>query len=491
MKTAVVAVLDVGKTNKKVNLFDRSFALVASERTAVETTERDGLEVERADELLSWLRGTLKGFSHRYDIRAISITTHGATYALLDDSGKLAFPVISYTTDKGPEFEEEFYAKYGSRHDLQRATGTLDLGFANLSKSMYYLRTRLPEVWARCRRAVFYPQYLGYELTGKIGMEPTYLGNHNYLWDMARNTWSSVAKDLGADALFPSTTSAPWDALGTVRPDIADECGLPRDCRVTLGIHDSNANFLPYLAQGRPHDMLNSTGTWCVAMCLADKPALTDDEIAVRIFFNLDALGRPVKTAVFPGGMEYEVYGGFTSVKDDGDLETVARVLREQKLFVIPGVLPTATIFPGVEGKVVQGDRAWLLKDLRNDAGQPMTALGPDYCAALNISLALQSSEILRRAGARAGTTVYIEGGFTRNRPYCELLPALLQGASVSLTNMQEGTSFGAALCAWMMLEGRKLEEIGREFTIESHPIAPRQFPDLEAYARRFFSLVR
>ena len=302
MKPTAVAVLDVGKTNKKLRIYDRIFEVLHEARTTIETGDYNGVETDGADELLAWFRSALAECADRFDIRTIAITTHGATCALLDGDGKLAHPVISYTAPCGAAVQEEFYEVYGDRRSLHKETSSADFGFANIAKVLFYVKTRLPEVWEQVRHVLFYDSYLGYELTGELGSESTYLGNHSYLWRYKEGAWSSAARALGADKLFPERLSNSWESLGTVKPEIARECGIPADCPVTCGIHDSNANYLPYLAKGHRDFILNSTGTWCVAMKQASAPELSDAEIDAKLFFNMDATGQPVLTALFPGG---------------------------------------------------------------------------------------------------------------------------------------------------------------------------------------------
>ena len=55
---------------------------------------------------------------------------------------------------------------------------------------------------------------------------------------------------------------------------------------------------------------------------------------------------------------------------------------------------------------------------------------------------------------------------------------------TIALTNMTEGTSFGAALTAWMLADKKSVDEIGREFTIETSPFAPGITGDLDAYVK-------
>ena len=446
--------------------------------------------MEATEELLAWFRQALKRFAAEFDVRAIAVTAHGATCSLLGEDGTLAYPVVSYTSEKGAEIQDAFYEAFGPRENLHRETCTPDLGFANVSKALFYIKTRLPEVWARCRQALFYDSYLSYELTGRAGMEHTYLGNHTYLWDFHERTWSTVARDLGVDRMFPEGVAKTWECLGPVKPEIAAECGVSNDCLVTHGIHDSNANLVPYLAKGNKNFILNSTGTWCVCMRQSETPDLTDAEMAAKVFYNLDVFGNPLKTSIFPAGMEYDAFRGFTEAKDEGDREAAQRVIAGRSLFVVPGVLPDACPFPQAQTGVVHGERVHSLAELEADERKPMTGLGQDYFAALDFSLALATRQALTRCGAGEGTTVFVEGGFSNNRSYCELLAALCPQCTVALTNMKEGTSFGAAITAWMAAEDAELEAVGERFAIETTPVPARDFGDIDAYTAAFEKLV-
>lgn len=490
MKTPAVAVLDVGKTNKKVRLYDRKFQVLAEERTSIEPYFVDDLEVENTDTLIEWFCVALKKLSAHYDIRSIAVSAHGATCAVLDEHKQLVHPVLSYTASKGEEILDEFFATFGDRIRLHRETCSPDLGFANVGKHLFYLKARKPEAWKKARFALFYPGFIGFALTGKLGMETTYLGNHTYLWNFKEWKWSSVAKTLHVDHMFPAQLSSPWELLGHLRPEIASACEMNASCKVTQGIHDSNANFLPYLAQGYSNFLLNSTGTWCVLMRQADQPDLTDEEIEAKVFFNLDALGKPVRTCIFPAGMEYDTFRGFTKERDRNDTEAVRKVIAERKLFVIPGVLSGAKPFPNATPRVVNGETEYPLQTLQAQDDRPMTPLDQDYYAALNISLAFATRRMLRLCGVKEGTKVFVEGGFANNVPYCEVLATICPEIEVLLTNVKEGTSFGAALTGWMLHEGLSLSRIGKEFKIETSRVVSRDFGDIASYYDAFEKLV-
>ncbi len=490
MKPRAVAVLDVGKTNKKVAVYDRRLALVFESKRIVATRDHQGIEVENTPELLEWLRGALTAAAREFAIEAIAVTTHGATVAVLDEQGALVHPVISYTHAQGAQICADFFKAYGSEPELHQRTSTADFGFINAGKILHFMKTRLPEAWKRARHVLLYPQYFGYEFTGRRAVEPTYLGNHTYLWDFAAWKYSEVARGLGVDRMLPQQIKEPWDELGPLRREWAEACGISPACKVAVGIHDSNSSLLGYLVQGYPTFTLNSTGTWCVGMRRSENAVLSEEELQTKTFFNLDAFRHFLKTSIFLGGMEYEHFSRLTEHKDQSTLEHALRVLRERKLFILPGVVRDGCIFPNCAPRVVEDGQARSFTDLAGE-GRPMSVKGQEYFAALNLSLALQTGEMLRLLGTAARETVFVEGGFSKNTLYCELLAALHPTGTVALSEIKEATSFGAALVAWTLAEGLRPEALKADFTIQQRRIEPRALPGLEDYRRDFLKLAR
>ncbi|HET9538632.1 MAG TPA: carbohydrate kinase, partial [Mesorhizobium sp.] len=92
-----VAVIDIGKTNAKVALVDLDNITEIAVSTTSNTTLRDSIyphyDVER---LWDFILGSLATLNLGQPIDAISVTTHGATAALLRADGELALPVLDY-----------------------------------------------------------------------------------------------------------------------------------------------------------------------------------------------------------------------------------------------------------------------------------------------------------------------------------------------------------------------------------------------------------
>ena len=67
--------------------------------------------------------------------------------------------------------------------------------------------------------------------------------------------------------------------------------------------------FLPYLlVHGKRDFVLNSTGTWCVAMHRVPAAQYREDELGQKVIFNQDALGDLHKTSFLMGGQDYGLY---------------------------------------------------------------------------------------------------------------------------------------------------------------------------------------
>ena len=267
MKNYFIAVLDIGKTNKKLVIYDQDLQIIHKRSTQIEEVEIDGILQDDLKAIDDWIITELGNINKQYPIKVISISAHGATCACLNDSGELAIPQLSYTIDPGQKFHDDFFEHFGSRLELQLTTGTPDFNLLlNMAKAIYYAKINFPDGFNNIRHILNLNQYLGYKLTGVAGAEPTYIGSHTYLWDFKKGYWSDVAEKLGIKPLLPEKINNPWDVLGKILPDIAARTGLDEDTIVTYGIHDSNAALLPYLISMKEDFVLNSTGTWCVVM---------------------------------------------------------------------------------------------------------------------------------------------------------------------------------------------------------------------------------
>ncbi len=119
---------------------------------------------------------------------------------------------------------------------------------------------------------------------------------------MKTGGWSSLVRQRGWEHLFPPRRNA-WDIIGRFA-----EPGTGRRLRgkgeILTGIHDSNANWLRYLAGQGERFTLLSTGTFVIGFDSgADLSGL--DPASDNFSFN-DIFGKPIACGRFYGGYEFD-----------------------------------------------------------------------------------------------------------------------------------------------------------------------------------------
>ena len=492
--TQLVAVIDIGKTNKKIAIYDQHMRQVAfrSAEFAAAPGE-DGVLREPVDAMWAWFKQELAALFRERPFHAIAVSTHGATVTCLDCDGELSVPVIAYDHDLGDDqaaLDRSFYALCGDEQQLQSETGTCDLPLLiNPAKLLLFAKSRYRESFAKTTSILNYPQFWGFRLTGKQAAETTFSFNHTYLYNMTTREPSTAAHALGVDHMLQRRFARPWDRLGVLTPALQFELRLP-PLPVVVGIHDSNAALLPYLVKNAGQDfVLNSTGTWCVAMHGVAAPTYTDAELGRKIIFNIDALDGYQKVSFLMGGQEYGAYHELIGGEHGGfDAERVNAALATSGDRILPGAFPSQ--FPKVSGGATAGDTTYSLQQLRDGERPAWFADQAKAHDLLNVSLALQSKVALEATGIGPNTTIFVEGGFRSNPTYLACLAALFPKQTIACTSLEQATGVGAALLGHAHLAGTTPHAFADQLHIDEEPVATPVLDNLPAYAEAFMAAV-
>ena len=415
---ATIAVIDIGKTNAKVVLIDTASAaqidVLSMPNKPVAAGPYPHADVEG---LWAFILASLKTLNERHGISAISITTHGATAALVAGDG-LALPVLDYEHE-GPEETGAEYAT--ARPDFAESYSPRLPNGLNLGAQIFWQSRRFPREFARVEAILTYPQYWAWRLTGIKASEVTSLGCHTDLWAPDRGDFSSIVAAEEWGRLFPAVKPAA-STLGPILPGIAAKTGLAADTPVACGIHDSNASLLPHLGRNETPFTVISTGTWTICMTVGGATTGLDrerDSLA-----NVDAFGRPVPTARFMGGREFDTLAAGAAAPGEAELD---RVIRD-------GVQVLPTFIAGV-GPFPHGKGRWT-------TAPEGLAPGERYAAA-SLYLALVAEAALSLCGI--GKRIVIEGPLARNALFGAAL-ARVAGVPVTASADATGTSLGASL---------------------------------------------
>ncbi|MEP1445305.1 MAG: FGGY family carbohydrate kinase [Paraglaciecola sp.] len=421
--TKYLLVIDIGKTHIKLHVLDGNLQSILSKQTQNVVDTKGEYPSFNVTYIWNWLIDGIKAVSEIYLISSISITTHGATAALINrhtaSNDGLVFPVLDYEYQGISSCNREYAALRPGFNET--FSPDLPAGL-NLGRQLFWLKSMFPKDFMNVSDIMMYPQYWGWRFTGKLYSEITSLGCHTDLWSTKNGEYSSLVDTLAIRNLLPPIKPAGFDC-GVLLPELVEELKLSPDCRFFNGIHDSNASFLRYrLAQETSPFTVISTGTWTILM--ASKTPLDNLNPNKDMLANIDAMGSPVACARFMGGREFEFICEQTGSTleasfDENDLQKVI----DLNVFVIPG-------FTGGSGPF--GDRKG---QFIGDVGQVSgIALATLYCA-------LMIDYQLEMLGAEG--SIYIEGAFLKNDLLCAVLGQLREPQQVLLSQDSTGTVKG------------------------------------------------
>ncbi len=229
----------------------------------------------------------------------------------------------------------------------------------------------------------------------------------------------------------------------------------------------------------------------------SDSTRLDLDQIGKTVFYNFDVFKNPVKTCIFPGGMEFEKYHEIlrkihgSTRQPEINKELYAAILRLADTFILPSILEGTGIFPDQNARAVEKGEIFQFHDIVEGKHVPEFFKDlPTADAVLNISLAIQSAISIEHTGYASGNKIFIEGGFTGNIPYLSLLADLLPGSEMYSSSMPEATATGAAILALAALDGRSPEKLVLKPHIETSKYVPNLKLDCSRYREQFLQLL-
>ncbi|MDQ6609268.1 MAG: FGGY family carbohydrate kinase [Bacteroidota bacterium] len=420
----VIAIFDVGKTNKKIFLFDQSYNVVY-ERSArfTETVDEDGDPCENIESLRLSVFDSLRCVfaKKEFEVKAINFSTYGASFVYIDENGDALSPLYNYLKPYSPELKKKFYAAYGGEKEFSSRTASPVLGNLNSGMQLYRIKYEKPELFQKIKWALHLPQYLSYLISGQAWSDLTSIGCHTNLWDFKKNGYHEWVSKEGIEALLPSITT--YDkVLPATFPG--------SNYFVGTGLHDSSAALIPYLVNFSEPFVLISSGTWCITLNPFNNTALTQEELSKDCLCYLQYKGLPVKASRLFAGQEHE-----------DAVKKIAAHFNLSPFFYRDVDFDPETVSHLKERNSKQKDPEFLSSDLTDFS----TAKEAYHGLMMNImekqvastNLVLNGSDIKR---------IFVDGGFSNNPLFMNLLAASYPQMEIYSASMSQATALGAAL---------------------------------------------
>lgn len=446
MSSRIVGVIDISRTTVRVAVVDLdAHAEIDARKMANTVVAGEPYPHYDAEAIWAFVTEALADLNRAHPFDALSVAAHDATAALLDAEGELALPILDHDY-AGPDTAKAEYDRL--RPDFTETLSQRLPAGRNLGAQLHWQARVFPADFARVRSIVPYPQYWGFRLTGVAASEETSLGCHTDLWNFETDLYSSLVLKQGWLDRMPEVRAAA-DILGLVKPDLCATLGLRPRMPVHVGIEEASAALLPHLIEHKPPFALVSSGNWLVSCAPGGNLATLDPKR--DCFAGLDALGRPLPTARFMGGMEFARLVGDAPPAHVSD-GAVARVL-DESIMLLPSVAEGSGPFPGRKAR-------WTYPEHTLDAEARFVAV--------SFYLAMMTAECLELTGADGNTIV--DGPVASNRLFVEMLVAATGRPVEPLTGARSNVALGAAMLARM--QPRMVDHPARAPIQGSQPMA-------------------
>lgn len=428
----VIAVFDIGKTNKKIFLFNKNFDVVYTNSIRFEEIlDDDDYPCDDIESIETWMENEIKAIQNQneFTIKAINFSTHGATLAYLDKDGNRITPLYNYLKPLDIDFNP-FYESQGGVEEFSRKTASPAYGMLNSGLQMYWLKHSKPHFWNKVDTILHYPQYLSYLFSNKITADFTSIGSHTAIWDFDNMKYHGWLAEESID--LPEPKPGKNAALTLVNG---------QEIAIGKGLHDSSSSIIPLLESNQDSDeefILLSTGTWIICMNPFSKEALTSNQLENDCLCYMTPDKKQIKSSMQFLGRVHEVnaieLSKYFNVEENHYLELTlnkelcAQTISESKSIFFPNDIPS--------------DFIGNLKQLNNfdDYEHAYYQLIFEICYRVHegIQHILDANNNLKN--------VYISGGFNKNDIFVEYLNQMMPEQSIQFPKGKFASALGAAM---------------------------------------------
>ncbi|WP_298946208.1 FGGY family carbohydrate kinase [uncultured Polaribacter sp.] len=431
--TKVIAVIDIGKTNKKILLFDEEFDVVYRNATRFdEISDDDGFPCDDIESIENWIQNEIIRIQEEgdYSIKAINFSTHGASLIYLDENGNRVTPLYNYLKPLDVKTYHEFYETNGGEEEFSRKTASPAYGMLNTGLQILKLKKEKPEFWSKVVSILHYPQYLSYLFTKQITADFTSVGAHTATWDFDNMEYHKWVLDSKLNLPIPQNGK---EAIITTFNG--------QEIAIGKGLHDSSSSIIPLLENEKNKNkefILLSTGTWIIAMNPFSKESLTQHQLKNNCLCFMTPEKQQIKSSMQFLGKIHEVYLSALSTyyKEDINkhlhLQVNKNLCQElihenSRVFLSEGIDDNFEAQPNLLAYYVNYETAY-------------------YQLVFEISKKVINGIKLISDKNSSIKDVYISGGFNKNLIFITFLKLLKSDIRINISDCKNESALGAAL---------------------------------------------
>ena len=429
-KSEAIAIYDVGKTNKKLFLFNGQYEILHEESIQVdEKQDEDHFPCEDIEAVRAWIIDSLSGILAMPGIRlrAVNFCAYGASLVHVDEQGRILTPLYNYLRPYPSALHRMFYDSYGGEKDFALKTASPVLDSLNSGLQLYRLKYEQPGLFSRIRYSLHLPEWLSSIVAGKYFSGISSIGCHTGLWNFQKNDYHEWVHLESMDRVL-----APIHPLD--RPMEIE--WNSHAFKAGVGIHDSSAALIPYLLNFTEPFILISTGTWNISLNPFNHSPLSSYELENDCLCYLQYQGNPVKASRLLAGIDH-----------DRQIERISEFFH---------VSPDSYTGIGFEKDFLEEGFEEMLKYPQGNGQMPIAFAQREISGFKNLAHAyhhLMLDLVVRQTfstglimGNHNIKNLFVDGGFSRNPVFMNLLAIAFAGLRVSASAVPQASSIGAAL---------------------------------------------
>ncbi len=383
-------------------------------------------------EVQTGLRKAVAALPRGAKLASVGVDTWGCDHVLLNDSGRLVFPVHAYRDNRTQTGLKALAANGADR--IYAATGIPNV-FYNSSLQLAEAVASCPALTDLATRCLFLPDYFNFLLSGRAENEFT-VASTSQLLDVHSRDWSRTA--LEHFRIPPSWFTTPvlsGKKLGrvTALPELAGAQVIAVPGHDTASAYDA----MPASPEGG--DLFLSSGTWSLVGFESDQPLLGPAALAARVANERTGLGgyRPLTNVVGLFLLEQTMAGFSTRPQSPRDWD--ALIAAASKL-PAPAVLldPADPAFTAPKSMRAAIDAQ--LKRKKAAAPKNLAGYTRLICDSLGRGHAVAAANFEAMTGKKFRRILMVGGG-SKNRLLCQ---ATADAAGIPVISFNlEGTAVG------------------------------------------------
>ncbi|WP_101910979.1 FGGY-family carbohydrate kinase [Marasmitruncus massiliensis] len=271
--------IDIGTGGCKCSVYDEDGVLYGTDYREYSAVCRGGHHELDSSQVWESIKTVIRSAIRKspgQTVEAVCSSSLGEACVPVDRSGRILGNAMVYTDSRGACYVDDLCEKVG-RTEIGLVTGVTPNKMFALSKVMW-MRDHRPELFSKVYKFLQFEDFVTFMLSGETVVSYA-LASRTMAFDVVHKCWSQ--RILDAAGISPDLFSTPRSTgtiVGTVRPKIAKELGLPSTTKVVVGAQDQ---ICAAVGCGilKPGQAANSMGSTQCITPVFDHPVINETTI--------------------------------------------------------------------------------------------------------------------------------------------------------------------------------------------------------------------